>query len=305
MCEKYLEFRKGKVVASTWDKDISRIERFIYPHFANTNVEDIQALEVLDHMKKIAETNGRETAQRTMNQMSQVLKFSLQLGIVKYNVLSGMTTYLPRPITQHHKAILDEKLLGRFIYTIENNDSSKDLVGCAVRLLPHIFCRHGELLSMRWSDIDLKNQLWKYQVSKTKDKGVDEQTVFLSEQVISILEDCKKLTGNKEKVFTGGDKLGQISQRATMYRIRELGFDKETTSIHGFRATARTLGYEKLKADRDVVEKCLAHKTIEPLGESYDRTTLMPEREKFYQDWSDYLNECKKKYQKTTIKLAK
>lgn len=301
VCEKYLEYRKGKVVESTWSKDISRIERFIYPQFANTLVEDIQALDVLDHMKKIAEINGRETAHRTMNQMSQVLKFALQLGLIKYNVLAGMTSYLPKPDRKHHVAITDEKKLGEFIYTIENNDSAFDLVGCAVRLMPHLFCRHGEMLSMKWADINMKKGVWKYKVSKTSTM----QTVFLSEQAIRILEDCKRHTAKDEKVFRGGDKFGQISQRATMYRVRELGFDKETTSLHGFRTTARTLGYEKLGVNRDVVEKCLAHKTLEPLGESYDRTTLLPDRQKFYQSWSDYLTNLKNNHQRTKIKRVK
>ena len=299
--EKYLEFRKGRVVESTWSKDISRLERFIYPQFADMDCEDIQALDVLDHMKKIAEINGRETAHRTMNQMSQVLKFALQLGLVKYNVLAGMTSYLPKPDRKHHVAITDEKKLGEFIYTIENNDSAFDLVGCAVRLMPHLFVRHGEMLSMKWKDIDLKKGIWKYFVTKTKTN----QTVFLSDQVIKILEDCKRHTSKDEKVFKGGDKFGQISQRATMYRVRELGFDKETTSIHGFRTTARTLGYEKLGVNRDVVEKCLAHKTLEPLGESYDRTTLLPDRQKFYQSWSDYLSSLKNNHQRTKIKRVK
>jgi integrase len=300
--EKYLEFRKGRVVESTWSKDISRLERFIYPQFADMNCEDIQALDVLDYMKKISETNGKETANRTMNQMHSVLKFAMQLGIVKYNVLAGMSTYLPKPIRKHHKAILDEVLLGNFMYQINNDEQRFDLVGCAVRITPHIFVRHSEMLAMKWKDINFKTKIWKYEVSKTRDKGVDVQTVFLTDQVLEILEDARKISGDKEKVFHGGDRDNQLTQRAVLYRIRQLGFDKDTTSHHGFRATARTLGYEHLKVNRDVVEKCLAHKTVEPLGESYDRTELMPERNQFYQSWSNYLFECIKKYRKSKIR---
>ena len=299
------EYRKKRVGKTTWDKDWSRVERFIFPRFADRELHQIQAKELLEQLTIVAKNNGRETAMRTMNHVASILKYAMALGKIQNNVAQGLTEYLPKPEVINHSAILDEKLLGQYIYTVENSDSSKDLIGCAIRLIPHIFARHSEILSMKWSDIDLDKKTWTYEVGKTRNTGVREQTVFLSEQVIKILEDCKKLSWNSDKVFMGGDRNGQISQRATMFRIRELGFDKDTVHVHGFRATARTLGYEKLGFGRDVVEKCLAHKTSEQLGESYDRTTLIPERKEFYNKWSDYLIECKTKYQRTKIKRVK
>ena len=49
------------------------------------------------------------------------------------------------------------------------------------------------------SDIDFNKKTWTYEVGKTRNTGVREQTVFLSEQVIKILEDCKKLSWNSEQ----------------------------------------------------------------------------------------------------------
>ena len=301
----WLEHRKTRVGQNTWDKDWSRLERFILPNFATTDVKDILAKDLLDQMNKVAEINGRETAQRTMNQVGSVLKYAMRLGYVKHNVANGMTEYLPKPVITSHKAILDTTKLGEFVYVMENNEKSRDIVGCAMRIIPHIFVRHSEMLSMKWSDLNFKDRIWQYSVSKTKDKGVKEHTVFLSEQVLKILEDLKNLTAHKEKVFAGGDKYGQISQRAVLFRMREFGFTSEQVSHHGFRATARTLGVEKLKVESVVIEKCLAHKTKEVHGESYDRTTRLPEREEFYQTWSDFLIDCKNKYQKTKIKRVK
>ena len=301
----WLESRKTRVGESTYSKDWSRLERFVFPVFGSIEVNDIQAKELLEQMNKVSQVNGRETAMRTMNQIGSVLKYALRLGYVKYNVATGMTEYLPKPIVTPHKAILDTTHLGEFVYTMENNDKSKDVVGCAMRIIPHIFVRHSEMLGMKWKDIDFKNNYWRYSVGKTQEKGVKEHTVFLSEQVLKILDDLKNLTSDKEKVFAGGDKYGQMSQRAILFRMREFGFTKEQVSHHGFRATARTLGVEKLKIESAVIEHCLAHKTREVHGESYDRTTRFPEREEFYNAWSDFLMDCKKKYQKTKIKSVK
>lgn len=291
--------RKSRVGQDTWNKDWSRVERFIFPSFANKTLDEVQAKDLLNKLKIVAETNGRETAMRTMNHVASILKYAMALGKVKYNVASGLTEYLPKPQTIIRKALLDETMLGQYIYTVENNEWSKDLVGCAIRLIPHIFVRHSEMLGMKWSEIDWNKKTWIYKVGKTQNTGVKEHTVFLSEQAIKILEDIKRLTGSREAVFYGTGKSKQLSQRATMNRIREFGFDID---VHGFRATARTLGEEKLNIHGTVLELCLAHKTKESHSDSYDRKTMLPEREQFYQTWSDFLNDCKKKYQKTQIK---
>ena len=302
------ETRKTRVGKTTWDKDISRVERFIYPKFADKPLDEIQASDLLNQLKTVAETTGRETAMRTMNHVSSILKYAMALGKIKYNVASGLTEYLPKPEVINRKAILDEDLLGKFIYTSENHDSSHSLVGCALRLMPHIFVRHGEMLGMKWRDINFKDRVWKYEVGKTKNKkgGVKEHTVFLSEQVIKILEDIKKITHDKENVFhSSSSQSKEISQTAVNNLVRALGFDRNTVHIHGFRATARTMGEDKLMTDSRVIEMCLAHATSEKLGTAYDRAQRLNDRQKFMNDWSDYLINCKKKYQKTTIKLAK
>ena len=301
----YIEYRKKQVGETTWNKDLSRLNRFVFPVFGNTLVTDLTTMEILTHMNKIAETNGRETAQRTVNQIASVLKYAMATNRVQNNVAVGLSEYLPKPEVINRKAILDETMLGQYIYTVENNDSSKDLVGCALRLMPHIFVRHSEMLAMKWSEIDWKKKTWTFAVSKTRTSGVKEHIVFLSEQVIKILKDCQDLTGNEDKVFHGGDKQGQISQRAVGYRLRELGFDKDTVSFHGFRATARTLGEDKLQFDSRVLETCLAHRTREALGTAYDRTKRLEDRQKFYIAYSDMLIDCKKMYQKTKIKSVK
>jgi integrase len=312
----WLDMRKTKNLSeTTWNKDWSRLERFVFNKFGDMKLEDITAHELRKHLVKVAEVGeidsrgmkigGRETAMRTMNAVSSVLKYAMVLGKVKNNVALGLTEYLPSPKMIHRKAMLDEVQLGKYIYTVENADNSRDLVGCALRLLPHIFCRHSELLGMKWKEINFKKKEWNYDVSKTKKTGVKKQKVFLSDQAIKILEDCKKLSGDEEKVFQGNTRKGELSQRATLYRMRELGFSRDELHPHGFRATARSLGVDELKYESRVIELCLAHKTKEILGEAYDRSERFEDRRNFMNDWSDFLIDCKTKYQKSSIKVIK
>jgi integrase len=62
---------------------------------------------------------------------------------------------------------------------------------------------------------------------------------------------------------------------------------------HGFRALARTTIAEQLHYPAEVIEKQLAHKTNNPLGEAYDRTQFLDQRKDMMQVWADYLDGLK------------
>ncbi|MFM8342063.1 MAG: tyrosine-type recombinase/integrase, partial [Methylomonas sp.] len=80
-----------------------------------------------------------------------------------------------------------------------------------------------------------------------------------------------------------------ISDMALLAALRRLGFEKEEVTIHGFRATARTLLDEELKFRPDYIEHQLAHSVKDPLGRAYNRTTHLEERKNMMQPWSNFL----------------
>ena len=273
-----------------------------FPQFANKKIEDIRPDEILKHITKLVDSIGRETGTRTLNVVKRVYDYAKVTGKVMYNNAEGLVKYINPPEVQNRKAFETPEELGKYIHTVENDESKHDLVGCALRLMPHIFVRHGEMLGMKWSEINWKKKEWVYEVGKTKKSGIQKQIVFLSEPVIKILEDIKKITGHKENVFYSLGKYKQLSQRATGYRLRELGFD---IHFHGFRANARTFGEEILKADEKVLEMCLAHVIPDSNRGAYSRGERLPDRKAFYNNWSDYLLQLKKEHQKKSIRRVK
>lgn len=64
-----------------------------------------------------------------------------------------------------------------------------------------------------------------------------------------------------------------------------MGFDGDTITGHGFRATARTILYEVLHQRVEFIEPQLAHAVKDPNGRAYKRTAPLPERRKMMQDW--------------------
>jgi len=93
--------------------------------------------------------------------------------------------------------------------------------------------------------------------------------VPLSNQAIEILKAQREETEilNTDWVFPSQAKLRNPMSDGTVNKaIQRLGFG-DKTKAHGFRALARTVIRERLKYDSEVIEKQLAHKTSNPLGE--------------------------------------
>jgi integrase len=165
------------------------------------------------------------------------------------------------------------------------------IVQAALKLLPMLFVRPGELRTMRWEDVDLKKGEWSYMVNKTKTFHI----VPLARQALAILQELQPLTGPEGYVFpstrTDARPISDMTLNAAM---RRMGIDTRTEITgHGFRAVARTILDEVLGFRPELIERQLAHSVRDPLGRAYNRTAHLPERRKMMQAWADYLDDLK------------
>ena len=71
-----------------------------------------------------------------------------------------------------------------------------------------------------------------------------------------------------------------------------MGFQGEHTT-HGFRASLRTLGRERLGIDVDVLEAQLAHAPKDQVEAAYARVKFREKRQEVMQAWADYLDQLK------------
>ncbi len=171
----------------------------------------------------------------------------------------------------------------------------KLIVRSALRLAPLVFVRPGELRHAKWEELDLKRTEWRYMVSKTQ----TEHIVPLAKQSIQILREIQPLTGKGIYVFPSERGTNRaMSDNALLAAMRRMGIGKEEVSIHGFRATARTILDEVLGFHPDFIEHQLAHTVRDPNGRAYNRTAHIKQRKKMMQRWADYLDELKNGDQK-------
>jgi integrase len=84
-----------------------------------------------------------------------------------------------------------------------------------------------------------------------------------------------------------------MSNNSINAALRYLGYDSDTVTGHGFRATARTILDEVLGFRVDLIEHQLAHAVRDPNGRAYNRTSFLDDRRQMMQAWADYLYSLK------------
>jgi integrase len=267
----------------------SQLQRDVFPHIGNKNIAEVTSKELLAIIQKIESRGAIESSHRILNTCAQIFRY----GIVTDRLEIDITVPLKGALTPvkggHFAAVTDVKKFRELLRAIETFTGSK-VVSAALKIAPHVFVRPGELRTAKWADIDLEVREWRYLVTKTNVQHI----VPLSQQVIAILVELKIYTGNGPYVFPSArtpNGSRPMSDVALLAALRRMGYEKDEATIHGFRATARTLLDEVLKFRPDFIEHQLAHSVRDPLGRAYNRTTHIDERKKMMQVWSDYLAE--------------
>ena len=164
---------------------------------------------------------------------------------------------------------------------------SSILVKNALKMAILTAARPGEIRLMQWEQIDFKTALWAYTVTKTNTPHI----VPLSTQALAILEEMKSYTGLNKYVFMSlrdSDKDRALSNTALLMALQRLGIK---STVHGFRASFRTIMDEVLNYPPHLLEQQLAHTVRDPLGRSYNRTAHLEQRKEMMQTWSNFLED--------------
>ncbi len=267
------------------------LERDIFPALGNVPIANIKAPELLAALRKIEGREAFETARRTLQTCGLIFRYGVATGRLETDVSQFLKGSLKTVSGGHFAAITEPKELAALLRAIDAYSGSV-IVRTALQIAPLVFVRPSELRGMEWSHIDFDAKEWRYLVTKTNVQHI----VPLSKQVIELLEKIKPLTQHGRFVLPSertpnGSRC--MSDMALLAALRRMGFSKDEVTVHGFRATARTLLDEVLNFRPDFIEHQLAHAVRDPNGRAYNRTAHLAERHKMMQAWADYLDSLK------------
>ena len=259
-----------------------------YPLIGNRPIAELTAPELLEVLRKV-EVRGRyETANRLRSTFGTIFRYAIVTGRAHRDVSFDLRGALITPKPQHRAAILDPKALGGLLRAVDAHEG-QPVVRLALKLLPHMFPRPGELRLAEWKEFDFETGVWTIPAEKMKMRRPHK--VPLTPQVLDMLAELELLSGDSKYLFPSIRSADRpITDGTLNAALRRLGFGKDEVSAHGFRATASTLLNEMGKWHPDAIERQLAHVESNDVRRAYARGTHWDERVKMMRHWSDYLD---------------
>jgi len=280
----------------TWDtahakRKLQRLERDAFPLLGSRPIKNITPPELLTVLRRIEKRGALATAHTIRSIAGQIFRYAVATGRVERDLSADLKGALPPAKVKHRPAITEPAGLAPLLRAIDDYDGQA-VVKCALRLLPLVFTRPGELRMAEWAEFDLEAGEWNIPAGRMKMRNP--HLVPLSTQATAILRELQSITGGGKLLFPSIRTTAKpISDNTLNAALRRMGYSTEEVTAHGFRATARTILEEVLLVPTEHIEQQLAHTVKDPLGRAYNRTKHLDARRKMMQTWADYLDDIK------------
>ena len=278
----------GERMTSTHHKVTTWLEKDVFPWIGKIPISTLTSRDVLAALRKMEARGALDSVHRVKQICGQICRYAVAEGSAGQDVTRDLKGALKAADPGHFAALTEPRAVAGLLRAIHAYDGLPGTVA-ALKLLPLLFVRPGELRGAEWSEIDLDAGEWNIPIGRMKLKKP--HLVPLSRQAVAILRGMQAMTGQGRFVFPSvrtGDR--PMSENTLNAALRGMGYAQEVHTAHGFRATARTILDEVLQERVDLIEHQLAHAVKDPNGNAYNRTAHLPARVAMMQRWADYLD---------------
>jgi integrase len=262
-------------------------------------VDTITTDDVLAVLKPIWTTKA-ETASRLRGRIEKVLDAAKAKGFReaenparRRGHLDHLLPKRPKLSRGHHPAMAYENVPA-FIGRLKESDS---IAGQALELCILTAARSGEILGMRWTELDLEKKLWT--VPANRMKAGREHRVPLSGRAVLLLRELHKARSG-DFVFPGQARKKPLSNMAMEMVLRRMKL--ENVTVHGFRSSFRDWAGNVSNFPREVVETALAHVIGDKAEQAYRRSDALEKRRRLMEAWASY---CEPKAKSNILQLQK
>lgn len=276
-----------------------RLKRYVYPWLADVPISELKPPLILAVIGQIEKKDKFETAHRIFSLISRICRYAVATGRSDSDPTAALSGALTPRSSQHFGAITEPETFAGLLRAIDSFDGHITTC-CALKLAPLVFVRPGELRMAKWLEIDLETAEWRLVT-----KGGRLHIVPLSRQALAIFQELHPITAHRSQYVFPGIRSAKrpMSDAALTAALRRMGYSGDQATVHGFRATARTLLDEVLGFRPDFIEHQLAHAVRDPNGRAYNRTEFLVQRREMLQAWADYLDDLKTGKEKSKAQM--
>ena len=266
------------------------LEKDIFPVIGNQPIGMITGPQLRRAMLNIEERGAHESAHRALQICSRIYGYANACGYTDKDPTRGLKTALTPPKQKHFATLTDTRDIGKLLRAIDGYESL--LVRYAMQIGTYTFVRPSELRKAEWSEINFEEKIWR--IPATKMKLRKPHLVPLASQVIKILNQLNTISGQGIFLFPSVRSRSKYMSEATVNAaLRNMGFNKEQITGHGFRHMASTLLNEQGTWHPDAIERQLAHTDKSKVRGTYDHSKHLPERKEMMQAYANLLDELR------------
>jgi integrase len=257
---------------------------------ADRPVGGITAPELLSVLRRVESAGKYETAKRLRNTCGMVFRYAIATGRADRDPSADLRGALTAHRSVPRPAIVEPDRIAEMLRAIDGYTGMPSTVA-ALRLLPLVFLRPGELRQARWDQIDFAASEWTVPAVTMKMRRP--HRVPLSRQAVAILQDLRRLNLHDQLLFPGIGRAGKpLSENTLNDALKRLGYEGQMCS-HGFRTLASTRLNEMRRWSVDAIEVQLAHKDRNTIRGIYNQAAYWNERVEMMQVWADYLDQLR------------
>jgi integrase len=189
---------------------------------------------------------------------------------------------LPRPskLARGHHAAMPYDEVAAFVGKLREREATAAL---ALELCILTAARSGEILLMRWDEIDLNKKDWT--VPAHRMKAGREHRVPLSQRATVILVRLNEQRSG-DFVFPGQRRDKPLSSMAMEMMLRRMKVENAT--VHGFRSSFRDWAGNETGYPRELIETALAHVIGDKAEQAYRRSDALEKRRNLMEAWANY-----------------
>ena len=263
----------------TWSsKHISNVRASLdelYIILANKPINQIQAPEILQIIKKIEARGSLEVAKRTLSRCGMVMKYAIAHGY-RYDNPAGDLVYALKNKRVKNLASLPESEMPEFLKKVRAYPADAQTHHAFI-LIMLTGVRVSELLQAQWEEFDLEGRKWDIPEERMKNRLP--HRVPLTDMMIEELQ-ALRLTHNQDLLFPHRlNNKEPMRSESILAVIKRSGYAGRMTT-HGFRSLFSTVVNESNLFNPDAIERQLAHVPQNRIRSAYNRAQYWDERVK-------------------------
>ncbi len=242
-------YKSIRIPGKSLNTDKGRYDKYLKEKFGKRAPEELNPLDVdrlrISLLKKLAP----QTVKHVLNLLTWIINYGVKNGLCK-----GIPFHIKKPTVDNVKTeYLTEKQTKSLLAAIEKDSNTQ--VANLMKLALFTGMRRGELLNLRWKDIDFDRGF----ITLKDTKGGKDQTIPMNDTTRHILDSHPK--GDGVYVFPGRSGGKRATVDVAVNKIKKAaGLPKDFRPLHGLRHAYASMLASSGKVDMYTLQRLLTHK---------------------------------------------